>query len=135
MPEKRVVLMNCEVIDPEDIHTFLRRDGFRALGKAVGMSPGEVVDEIDSAGLRGRGGAGFPTGLKLDLTRKSSGDEKFIICNADEGEVGTFKDRYILEHDPFTLIEGIAIAGHAMGAGKGYIYLRQEYCSLMFDTL
>lgn len=135
MPEKRVVLRNCEVIDPEDIDTFVRREGFQALAKAEGMSPEEVIDEAKRSGLRGRGGAGFPTGLKLDLTRKSPGDEKFILCNADEGEVGTFKDRYILEHDPFTLIEGIAIAGHAMGAGKGYIYLRQEYCSLIFDTL
>jgi len=135
MPQKRVVLKNCEVIDPERVDTFIERDGFQALKKALGMSPQEVIDEIKSSGLRGRGGAGFPTGLKLDLTRKSPGDEKFIICNADEGEVGTFKDRYILEHDPFSLIEGIGIAGYAIGASKGYIYLRQEYAPLLLGTL
>ncbi|GAH40497.1 unnamed protein product, partial [marine sediment metagenome] len=83
MPQKRVVLQNCEIIDPRDIHTFIQRDGFQALRKAVEeMSPEEVIDEIKSSGLRGRGGAGFPTGLKLDLTRRSPGEEKFIICNA-----------------------------------------------------
>jgi len=136
MSQKLVVLENCEVIDPKDIDTFIQRDGFQALRKAADqMSPEEVIDEIKSSGLRGRGGAGFPTGLKLDLTRKASAEEKFIICNADEGEVGTFKDRYILECDPFSLIEGIAIAGYAVGVRKAYIYLRQEYCRLLFDTL
>jgi len=136
MPQKRVVLKNCEIIDPRDIDTFIQRDGFQALGKAVEeMSPEEVIDELKSSGLRGRGGAGFPTGLKLDLTRRSPAEKKFIICNADEGEVGTFKDRYILEHDPFSLIEGIAIAGYAMGATKGYVYLRQEYSWLLLDSL
>jgi len=136
MPQKRVVLKNCGVIDPRNVDTFIQRDGFQALRKAVEqMSPEEVIDEIKSSGLRGRGGAGFPTGLKLDLTRRSPAEEKFIICNADEGEVGTFKDRYILAHDPFSLIEGIAIAGYAIGARKGYVYLRQEYSWLLLDIL
>jgi len=136
MPQKQVVLKNCGAIDPGDMDTYVQRDGFRALKRAVEeMSPQEVIGEIKSSGLRGRGGAGFPTGLKLDLTRRSPGEEKYIICNADEGEVGTFKDRYILRHDPFSLIEGIAIAGYAIGARKGYIYLRQEYVCLLLDSL
>jgi len=131
VPEKRVVLANCGVIDPEDIATYINRDGFKALKKALKL-PGEtVVEEIKASGLRGRGGAGFPCGLKWDLARKAPGDEKYVICNADEGEVGTFKDRYILENDPFSLIEGIAIAGHAIGARKAYIYLRAEYRFLL----
>ena len=91
------------------------------------MTPEEVIGEIKASGLRGRGGAGFPCGLKWELARKSPGDEKYIICNADEGEVGTFKDRYVLEGDPFTLIEALAIAGYAIGSNRGYIYLRGEY--------
>ncbi len=135
MPEKRVVLKNCEIIDPGDITTYLARDGFNALKKARDeMTPEQVIEEIKASGLRGRGGAGFPCGLKWELTRKSAGDEKYVICNADEGEVGTFKDRYILEKDPFTLIEAIAIAGYAIGARKGYIYLRAEYHYLL-DSL
>lgn len=135
MPQKQVVLKNCNIIDPTNINTFIEKDGFKALKKALSMSQEDLIDLIKSSGLRGRGGAGFPTGLKFDLTRKSPGEEKFIICNADEGEVGTFKDRYILEHDPFSLIEGIAIAGYAIGATKGYIYLRSEYFSRVFNTL
>ena len=94
-----------------------------------------MIDEVKESGLRGRGGAGFPCGLKWEFTRNAAGDEKFIICNADEGEVGTFKDRYILENDPFTLIEGLAIAGYAIGAGQGYIYLRAEYHFLLDSLL
>ncbi len=132
MPEKRVVLANCGVIDPEDITTYLARDGFRALKKALDeMTPAQVIEEIKVSGLRGRGGAGFPCGLKWELARKAQGDEKYVICNADEGEVGTFKDRYILQRDPFTLIEAMAIAGYAIGAKKGYIYLRAEYRYLL----
>jgi NADH-quinone oxidoreductase subunit F len=127
MPEKRVVLENCERIDPRDILTHLERDGFQALTKAHTMPPDEVVSELKASGLMGRGGAGFPCGLKWELARKAPGDEKFVICNADEGEVGTFKDRYILEHDPFSLIEAIAIASYAIGATRAYIYLRGEY--------
>jgi NADH-quinone oxidoreductase subunit F len=134
MPEKRVVLANCERIDPRDISTHLERDGFKALTKAHTMPPDEVVGEVKASGLMGRGGAGFPCGLKWELAREAPGDEKFLICNADEGEVGTFKDRYILEHDPFSLIEAIAIASYAIGATRAYIYLRGEYHYLS-DTL
>ena len=131
MPQERIVLRNCGVIDPQRIDTYLDRDGFKALKKARGMTPEDVINEIKSSGLRGRGGAGFPCGLKWEGARKSPGDEKYVICNADEGEVGTFKDRYILENDPFTLVEGLTIAGHAVGAKKGYIYLRAEYHRLL----
>ena len=131
MPEKRVVLKNCEVIDPRDIATHLDRDGFMALEKVRGITPEEVIEDVEASGLMGRGGAGFPCGVKWELARKAPGDEKFLICNADEGEVGTFKDRYILEHDPFTLIEGMAIAAYAIGAKKAYIYLRGEYHYLL----
>jgi NADH:ubiquinone oxidoreductase subunit F (NADH-binding) len=131
VPETRVVLKNCGVIDPEDIATYLDRDGFKALKKALGLPGEQVIEEIKASGLRGRGGAGFPCGLKWDLASKAKGDEKYVICNADEGEVGTFKDRYILENDPFSLIEGIAIAGYAIGARKAYIYLRAEYHFLL----
>ncbi|MFC1913505.1 NADH-quinone oxidoreductase subunit F [Chloroflexota bacterium] len=132
MPEKRVVLRNCEVIDPGQITTYLERDGFRALEKAVDtLTEEQVIAEIKASGLRGRGGAGFPSGLKWELARKAPGAEKYVICNADEGEVGTFKDRYILERDPFTLIEAITIAGYTIGARKGFIYLRAEYHYLL----
>ena len=131
MPEKRVVLQNCGVIDPKDIATYIDRDGFKALKKALKLPPEQLIGEIKASGLRGRGGAGFPCGLKWELAGKAPGDEKYVICNADEGEVGTFKDRYILENDPFSLIEGIAIAGYAIGARKAYIYLRAEYHFLL----
>jgi NADH:ubiquinone oxidoreductase subunit F (NADH-binding) len=131
VPEKRVVLQNCGVIDPKDIAAYINRDGFKALKKALKMPPEKLIGEIKASGLRGRGGAGFPCGLKWELARKAQGDEKYVICNADEGEVGTFKDRYILENDPFSLIEGIAIAGYAIGAKKAYIYLRAEYHFLL----
>ena len=128
MPEKRIVLRNCEVINPKQMSAYLERDGFKALKKALNMmSQQQIVEEIKASGLRGRGGAGFPCGLKWEIANKASEGEKFVICNADEGEIGTFKDRYILEKDPFTLIEAIAIAGYTIGANKGYIYLRAEY--------
>ena len=131
MPEKRVVLRNCEVIEPNRITTYLDRDGFKALAKAQDMTQDQVIEEMKASGLRGRGGAGFPCGLKWEMARQAPGTEKYVICNADEGEVGTFKDRYILERDPFTLIEALAIAGYAIGAKKGYIYLRAEYHFLL----
>ncbi len=128
MPQQRIVLRNCGVIDPRQIDSYLEASGFKALTRArQEMTPEQVTDEIKASGLRGRGGAGFPCGIKWEGARKAPGDEKYVICNADEGEVGTFKDRYILEKDPFRLIEGILIAGHAIGAKKGYIYLRAEY--------
>jgi NADH:ubiquinone oxidoreductase subunit F (NADH-binding) len=132
VPEQRVVLANCGVIDPRDIQTFLDRGGFEALEKArSAMTPEEVIRAVRTSRLRGRGGAGFDCGLKWELARGAEGEEKFLICNADEGEVGTFKDRFILENDPFTLIEGIAITAHAIGAGKAYVYLRAEYHHLL----
>jgi NADH:ubiquinone oxidoreductase subunit F (NADH-binding) len=131
VPEKRVVLQNCGVIDPKDIASYVALDGFEALKKALRLSAEQIIEEIKASALRGRGGAGFPCGLKWELAKKAPGDEKYVICNADEGEVGTFKDRYILENDPFSLIEGIAIAGYAIGAKKAYIYLRAEYHFLL----
>ncbi len=132
MPEQRIVLRNCGVIDPKDISTYLNQGGFNALEKALSeLAPEQVIEEIKKSGLLGRGGAGFPTGLKWEFAREASGEEKYVICNADEGEVGTFKDRYILEGDPFSVIEAMAIAGYAIGAEKGYIYLRAEYHHLL----
>jgi NADH-quinone oxidoreductase subunit F len=132
MPEKHIVLRNCGIIDPHDITTYLGRDGFKAFEKVRETMTGqEVIEQIKASGLRGRGGAGFPCGLKWELARKSENEPKFVICNADEGEVGTFKDRYILENDPFTLIEGIAVASYAVGAEQAYIYLREEYHYLL----
>lgn len=131
MAERRIVLENCEVIDPGDIGTYINRGGFKALDKARKMAPEELISQVKASGLKGRGGAGFPCGVKWELARKAPGDEKFVICNADEGEVGTFKDRYILQHDPFSLIEAIGIASHAIGAKKAYIYLRAEYRYLL----
>jgi NADH-quinone oxidoreductase subunit F len=135
MPELRIVLRNCGVIEPTRIDTYIKRDGFQALNKARGMKPEQVIEEIKASNLRGRGGAGFPCGLKWELARNSPSDEKYLICNADEGEVGTFKDRYILESDPFSLVEGMSIAGYAIGARHGYIYLRAEYHHLLGSLL
>jgi len=130
--EKRILLKNCEKIAPDNIDTYLKYDGFKALKKArEKMSPKEVIEAIKTSGLRGRGGAGFPCGSKWELAKKSKGAKKFLICNADEGEVGTFKDRYVLQHDPFSVIEGMAIGAYAIGAKKGYIYLRGEYHYLL----
>src|SRR4030042_1636489 len=126
--QKRVVLKNDGVVHPKNITSYLKKDGFRALEKATKeMTPEKIIEEVTASSLLGRGGAGFPCGLKWKLARENPTDEKFLICNADEGEVGTFKDRYILEHDPFTLIEAMAIAGYAIGVSKAYIYLREEY--------
>jgi len=131
VPEKKILSKNCGKIDPGDVSSYEAEGGFKALEKARGMSPEEVISEVKASGLRGRGGAGFPCGAKWELAKKSQGEEKFLICNADEGEVGTFKDRYILQHDPFSLIEGMAIAGYAIGTRKAYIYLREEYHYLL----
>ncbi|MGE5652952.1 MAG: NADH-quinone oxidoreductase subunit NuoF [Bacillota bacterium] len=131
----RVVLRNCGLIDPEAIEEYIARGGYEALGKAVTqMTPSQVIDEMKRSGLRGRGGAGFPTGLKWDFTAKAGGSEKYIICNADEGEPGTFKDRLILEGDPHGVLEGMAIAAFAAGASKGFVYIRGEY-QLSIDRL
>jgi NADH:ubiquinone oxidoreductase subunit F (NADH-binding) len=135
MPEKHIVLRNCEIVNPRNITTYLDRGGFQAFEKAKETMTGqEVIAQIKASGLRGRGGAGFPCGSKWELAGKSGNGQKFVICNADEGEVGTFKDRYVLENDPFSLIEGIAIASYAVGAQQAYIYLREEY-HYLFDLL
>jgi len=131
MPEKRILLKNCGEIDPEAIRDYEDRDGFRALAKARAMSPQGVIEEIKASGLRGRGGAGFPCGIKWELASQSKGEARYLICNADEGEVGTFKDRYIIQNDPFSVIEGIALASFAINAHKAYLYLRQEYHYLL----
>jgi len=132
LPEKRIVLKNCGVINPGDITTYIANEGFRALQKAKNdMTPDKVIEELKASGLRGRGGAGFPIGLKLEMARRATGDQKYVVCNADEGEVGTFKDRYILQNDPFSLVEGIAIASYAVGSDQAFIYLRAEYHYLL----
>lgn len=124
----RVVLKNAGVIDPESIEEYIAHDGYEALGKALtGMKPEEVMEEVKKSGLQGRGGAFFPTGLKWGFAAKEKSDIKYIICNADEGEPGTFKDRLILEGDPHAVIEGMALAGYAVGARQGYVYIRGEY--------
>ena len=126
--ETRVVLRNAGVIDPTNIDEYIARDGYMALAKVLNeMKPVEVVEIVKESGLRGRGGAGFPTGLKWEFTMKTEADQKYVICNADEGEPGTFKDRLIMEGDPHALVEAMTIAGYAVGATKGYIYIRGEY--------
>ncbi len=126
--QKRVALRNCGVIDPEDIKEYIAFDGYKALGKALTeMSREQVIEAIKKSGLRGRGGGGFPTGLKWEFAYKSSGDQKYVACNADEGDPGAFMDRSVLEGDPHALIEAMAIAGYAVGANQGYVYVRAEY--------
>src|SRR5690606_13572603 len=121
-------LANCGRINPESIHEYIAVGGYEALGKALTeMTPEEVIEEIKKSGLRGRGGAGFPTGLKWDLTRREKSDKKYVICNADEGDPGAFMDRSLLEGDPHRIIEGMIIAAYAIGADEGYIYIRAEY--------
>ena len=126
--QQRVVLRNCGHINPEKIEDYISRGGYKALEKALlGMKPQGVIDEIAKAGLRGRGGAGFPTARKWQFCRDAPGTQKYVICNADEGDPGAFMDRSILEADPHAVIEGLTIAGYAMGASEGYIYVRAEY--------
>ena len=131
----RIALGNCGLIDPEKIEDYIAREGYRALGRVLGSwSPEEVIRVIKESGLRGRGGGGFSTGTKWELCRKSPGDTKYVICNADEGDPGAFMDRSILESDPHAVLEGMAIAGYAMGAREGIIYCREEY-PLAIDRL
>uniref|UniRef100_A0A832I715 NADH-quinone oxidoreductase subunit NuoF n=1 Tax=Pseudothermotoga hypogea TaxID=57487 RepID=A0A832I715_9THEM len=124
----KIATRNVGYIDPGNIEEYIARDGYFALTKALReMTPDQVVEEIKRSGLRGRGGAGFPTGLKWELTRKAKGDRKYVVCNADEGDPGAFMDRSVLEGDPHTVLEAMAIAGYAVGAQQGYIYVRAEY--------
>ena len=126
--QQRIALVNCGVINPESIDEYIAFGGYTALGKVLTeMKPQEVIDEIKESGLRGRGGGGFPTGLKWQFTANSQGDKKYVACNADEGDPGAFMDRSILEGDPHSLIEAMAIAAYAVGADQGYVYIRAEY--------
>jgi len=126
--EQRIVLERAGLIDPESIEDYIINDGYQALGKALAeMTPADVIAELEKSGLRGRGGAGFPTGTKWKFVAKTSADQKYVICNADESEPGTFKDRLVLEGDPHSIIEAMTIAGYAVGASEGYIYIRGEY--------
>ena len=124
----RIALRNCGFINPEDIDEYISRGGYEAIAKVLGeMTPQQVIDEITKSGLRGRGGAGFPTGVKWGLCAKNQADQKYVICNADEGDPGAFMDRSIMEGDPNSIIEAMAICGYAIGATKGLVYIRAEY--------
>jgi NADP-reducing hydrogenase subunit HndC len=125
--ENRVVLKNVGLIDPENIEDYIAHDGYQALGLALGLTPLEVITLIKDSGLQGRGGAGFPTGLKWSFVQKTPNSKKYVICNADESEPGTFKDRVVLEGDPHAIIEALLIAAYAVGADEGFIYIRGEY--------
>lgn len=126
--QERIALKNCGIIDPENIDEYIAFDGYKALEKVLfEMSQDDVINEITDSGLRGRGGAGFPTGKKWYFTKIAEGDQKYVVCNADEGDPGAFMDRSILEGDPHSVIEAMMIAGYAVGANKGYIYVRAEY--------
>ncbi len=133
--QKKIVLENMGRINAESIEEYIAADGYEALGRALTeLQPEEVIAEIRKSGLRGRGGAGYPTGLKWDIVRKGKSDQKYVVCNADEGDPGAFMDRSVLEGDPHRVLEGMAIAGYAVGASQGYIYVRAEY-PLAIDRL
>ena len=126
--EQRIVLQRAGLIDPESIEDYIVQDGYQALGKAVTeMSPAEVIEELKASGLQGRGGAGFPIGLKWTFVANASGSPKYVICNADESEPGTFKDRVVLEGDPHAVLEAMTIAAYTVGASEGFVYIRGEY--------
>ena len=126
--QKRIALKNCGIIDPEEIDEYIAFDGYKALEQVLtSMSQDDVINEITESGLRGRGGAGFPTGKKWLFTKQAEGDQKYVVCNADEGDPGAFMDRSILEGDPHSVLEAMEIAGYSVGADKGYIYVRAEY--------
>lgn len=126
--QMRVALRNCGVINPEVIDEYIAYDGYKALAKVLTeMTPEQVIDTVKKSGLRGRGGGGFPTGVKWEFASKSKGDQKYVCCNADEGDPGAFMDRSVLEGDPHSVIEAMAIAGYAIGSDQGYIYVRAEY--------
>ncbi|MFH2115490.1 MAG: NAD(P)H-dependent oxidoreductase subunit E, partial [Spirochaetota bacterium] len=124
----RIVLRNCGIINPENIDEYLARDGYLALEKVLfSMSPEDVINELKIAGLRGRGGAGFPTWRKWDFTRVVDSDQKYVVCNADEGDPGAYMDRSTVEGDPHSVIEAMTVCGKVIGASKGYVYIRAEY--------
>ncbi|MBE6344524.1 MAG: NADH-quinone oxidoreductase subunit NuoF [Spirochaetaceae bacterium] len=133
--QMRIVLRNCGIINPEDINEYIARDGYLALEKALfELTPQQIVDEIKKSGLRGRGGAGFPTGFKWEAGMKAPGDVKYVVCNADEGDPGAYMDRSTIEGDPHSIIEAMTICGKAIGANKGFVYIRAEY-PLAIDRL
>ncbi len=125
--QKKIVLRNSGIIDPESIEEYIERDGYEALEKALKMEPEEIIEEIKESNLRGRGGAGFPTGVKWGFAKGAESDTKYIVCNADEGDPGAFMDRSVLEGDPHSVLEGMLIGAYAIGADEGYIYAREEY--------
>ena len=126
--QMRIALRNCGFIDPENIDEYIGRDGYAALAKCLTeMTPEEVIEEMKNSGLRGRGGAGFPTGLKWQFARSYKADQKYVVCNADEGDPGAFMDRSVLEGDPHSIVEAMAICGYAIGASQGRVYIRAEY--------
>jgi len=126
--QRLIALANRGIVNPEEIDEYIARDGYKAIAKAIAdMTPDQIVDEVLRSGLRGRGGAGFPTGKKWQICRAQPGDEKYVICNADEGDPGAFMDRSIVESDPHSVIEGMAIGALAIGATHGFIYIRNEY--------
>ncbi|MDZ4133422.1 MAG: NADH-quinone oxidoreductase subunit F, partial [Dethiobacteria bacterium] len=125
--QKFNVLRNSGIIDPESIDEYIMRGGYRAFTRALQLEPAAICEEVKTAGLRGRGGAGFSTGLKWEFTNKAPGPKKYVVCNADEGDPGAFMDRSILEGDPHAILEGMLICGRAIGADEGYIYCRAEY--------
>src|ERR1700684_1245956 len=124
--QTRLTFARCGIVDPRSLEDYKAHDGYKGLAKAL-ANPAGIVEEITQSGLRGRGGAGFPTGIKWKTVADTKADKKYIVCNADEGDSGTFADRMIMEGDPFVLIEGMTIAGIAVGATKGFVYIRSEY--------
>ncbi|HXW48738.1 MAG TPA: formate dehydrogenase, partial [Xanthobacteraceae bacterium] len=124
--QTRLTFARCGIVDPRSLEDYRARDGYKGLAEALG-NPAAIVEAITQSGLRGRGGAGFPTGIKWQTVAAAAADRKYIVCNADEGDSGTFADRMIMEGDPFLLIEGMTTAGIAVGATQGYIYVRSEY--------
>lgn len=125
--QMRIALRNCGFVNPEDITEYIARDGYAALAKVLTMSQEQVINEVKKSGLRGRGGGGFPTGLKWEFAYKNKADQKYVVCNADEGDPGAFMDRSILEGDPSSVVEAMTICGYAIGASKGLVYIRAEY--------
>jgi NADH:ubiquinone oxidoreductase subunit F (NADH-binding)/(2Fe-2S) ferredoxin len=126
-PQVRIVLRNCGIINPNDIDHYIAKEGYLGINKAIRMKPEEVIEFIKKSGIRGRGGAGFSTGLKWELCRNAKNEPKYIVCNADEGDPGAFMNRSLLEGDPHAVLEGMLIAAYAIGASHGYIYIREEY--------
>ena len=125
--QMRVIFSRCGTINADSIEDFIAHKGFTGIKKAVTMKPEEVIEEVKRAGLRGRGGGGFPTGVKWSFAKASPGNDKYLICNADEGDPGAFMDRSVLEGDPYGVIEGMMIAAYAIGCRNGYVYVRAEY--------